>query len=155
MKEVKRVIYVPPPPPATPGCINRHKLCNHWAESGECEVGEGRPGGVHWVDCMHPAWLINAPFYLRVVCCKMCLFCYDMCADVARVLYLLLCSPTPPTCSAPRTTQEIALPPATGVTLVPMTQPSQPSHTHETCEVNQLAFGCWGCERELDLGSEA
>ncbi|GAX83112.1 hypothetical protein CEUSTIGMA_g10538.t1 [Chlamydomonas eustigma] len=33
---VHRVMYVPPPPPAVPGCINKHKLCDHWAESGEC-----------------------------------------------------------------------------------------------------------------------
>ena len=48
---VKRVIYQPPPPPDVPGCVNRHKLCQHWAESGECEdnpaymVGQkGKPG---------------------------------------------------------------------------------------------------------------
>lgn len=25
-QKVERVIYAPPPPPATPGCINKHKL---------------------------------------------------------------------------------------------------------------------------------
>ncbi|EFJ50167.1 hypothetical protein VOLCADRAFT_80309 [Volvox carteri f. nagariensis] len=39
--EVTRVIYAPPPPPAVPGCINTHKLCDHWAESGECESNPG------------------------------------------------------------------------------------------------------------------
>lgn len=34
--KVVRVQYVPPPPPDVPGCINQHKLCQHWAESGEC-----------------------------------------------------------------------------------------------------------------------
>ncbi|KAG2428882.1 hypothetical protein HYH02_014205 [Chlamydomonas schloesseri] len=38
---VKRVQYVPPPPPAVPGCENQHKLCAHWAESGECESNPG------------------------------------------------------------------------------------------------------------------
>ncbi|KAG1679837.1 hypothetical protein FOA52_012750 [Chlamydomonas sp. UWO 241] len=33
---VVRKQYVPPPPPDTAGCINRHKMCEHWAESGEC-----------------------------------------------------------------------------------------------------------------------
>lgn len=28
---VHRVIYAPPPPPDVPGCINRNKLCDHWA----------------------------------------------------------------------------------------------------------------------------
>ncbi|GLI65700.1 hypothetical protein VaNZ11_009211 [Volvox africanus] len=49
--EVTRVIYAPPPPPALPGCTNSHRLCEHWAESGECEsnptymVGvKGNPG---------------------------------------------------------------------------------------------------------------
>ncbi|KAG2482094.1 hypothetical protein HYH03_018950 [Edaphochlamys debaryana] len=49
--EVHRVLYVPPPPPAVPGCENKHTLCQHWAESGECESNpgymygtKGRPG---------------------------------------------------------------------------------------------------------------
>ncbi|GIL58141.1 hypothetical protein Vafri_12998 [Volvox africanus] len=49
--EVTRVIYAPPPPPTVPGCTNSHTLCEHWAESGECEsnptymVGvKGSPG---------------------------------------------------------------------------------------------------------------
>ncbi|KAL6749839.1 hypothetical protein V8C86DRAFT_2832280 [Haematococcus lacustris] len=54
MEAVHRVMYVPPPPPAIPGCINKQKLCSHWAESGECESNPGfmigtrdRPG-----DCL-------------------------------------------------------------------------------------------------------
>ena len=35
-KTIKRVMYVPPPPPDIPGCVNNNKLCGHWAESGEC-----------------------------------------------------------------------------------------------------------------------
>lgn len=35
---VKRQMYVPPPPPAVAGCENKHTLCEHWAESGECET---------------------------------------------------------------------------------------------------------------------
>ena len=37
--------YVPPPPPDIPGCVDHHKLCEHWAESGECtdNPGELRP----------------------------------------------------------------------------------------------------------------
>ncbi|GFR49100.1 hypothetical protein Agub_g10896 [Astrephomene gubernaculifera] len=38
---VHRVMYVPPPPPAVPGCKNTHKLCQHWSESGECESNPG------------------------------------------------------------------------------------------------------------------
>ncbi|KXZ50174.1 hypothetical protein GPECTOR_17g810 [Gonium pectorale] len=41
METVKRVIYAPPPPPAVPGCTNQNKLCQHWAESGECESNPG------------------------------------------------------------------------------------------------------------------
>jgi len=40
-RKVIRVQYVPPPPPDVPGCINKHKLCDHWAESGECVSNPG------------------------------------------------------------------------------------------------------------------
>lgn len=53
-KKITRVYYVPPPPPDVPGCINRHAMCDHWAESGECKENagymlgsKGRPG-----DCL-------------------------------------------------------------------------------------------------------
>lgn len=36
VKTYKRIKYVPPPPPDVPGCIDKHKLCEHWSESGEC-----------------------------------------------------------------------------------------------------------------------
>lgn len=36
-QKVTRIMYVPPPPPDVPGCVDIHKLCSHWAESGECE----------------------------------------------------------------------------------------------------------------------
>ncbi|KAG1663378.1 hypothetical protein FOA52_007115 [Chlamydomonas sp. UWO 241] len=35
--KVVRVKHVPPPPPDVPGCVNVNKLCDHWAEAGECE----------------------------------------------------------------------------------------------------------------------
>lgn len=38
---VTRQIYAPPPPPVVPGCKNAHKLCDHWAEAGECESNPG------------------------------------------------------------------------------------------------------------------
>ena len=34
--KVERTMYVPPPPPTTPGCANRQLLCTAWAEEGEC-----------------------------------------------------------------------------------------------------------------------
>ncbi|KAG2482129.1 hypothetical protein HYH03_018915 [Edaphochlamys debaryana] len=43
--EVHRLKYVPPPPPAVPGCKNTHELCEHWAESGECESNPGYMAG--------------------------------------------------------------------------------------------------------------
>lgn len=39
--KVVRVKHVPPSPPPTPGCIDRHQLCSHWAESGECTDNAG------------------------------------------------------------------------------------------------------------------
>ena len=39
--KVVRVKYVPPPPPDIPGCVDRHKLCEHWSESGECSDNPG------------------------------------------------------------------------------------------------------------------
>mmetsp|Transcript_19849 Transcript_19849/g.58984 ORF Transcript_19849/g.58984 Transcript_19849/m.58984 type:complete len:368 (-) Transcript_19849:230-1333(-) len=51
---VERVKFVPPPPPDVAGCTNRQTMCQHWAESGECEDNPGymiatkeRPG-----DCL-------------------------------------------------------------------------------------------------------
>lgn len=35
---VVRHMYVPPPPPIPENCKNQHDLCDHWAESGECEA---------------------------------------------------------------------------------------------------------------------
>mmetsp|Transcript_37768 Transcript_37768/g.111811 ORF Transcript_37768/g.111811 Transcript_37768/m.111811 type:complete len:341 (+) Transcript_37768:90-1112(+) len=39
--KVVRVKHVPPAPPDVPGCVNKHKLCDHWAEAGECEDNAG------------------------------------------------------------------------------------------------------------------
>lgn len=33
--------HVAPPPPIPAGCTNKHKLCEMWAESGECESNPG------------------------------------------------------------------------------------------------------------------
>eukprot|EP00798_Chlamydomonas_sp_ICE-L_P023221 gene23221-30442_t len=38
---VIREMHVPPPPPDTPGCVDSHVQCEHWAESNECEDNPG------------------------------------------------------------------------------------------------------------------
>jgi prolyl 4-hydroxylase len=36
-EKITRVMYLPPMPPQPDDCKNRHELCDHWAEAGECE----------------------------------------------------------------------------------------------------------------------
>ncbi|KAF5828965.1 hypothetical protein DUNSADRAFT_16745 [Dunaliella salina] len=40
-KHIERVIYVPPPPPALTGCIDKNSMCKAWAETGECTSNPG------------------------------------------------------------------------------------------------------------------
>lgn len=36
---IEHTLFVPPPPPTTPGCKDEHEeRCPGWAESGECDI---------------------------------------------------------------------------------------------------------------------
>jgi len=40
-KKIIRTVYAPPPPPVTPGCKDKDRLCKAWSEEGECDSNPG------------------------------------------------------------------------------------------------------------------